>query len=87
MPTYVADRHQPGLTLEQVMAAQQAALEANRRFATEGRPVRYLHSVFVPSEARCLSLFDALNAKLVQELNEVAQIPFTRIVEALMICP
>ncbi len=49
--------------------------------------MRYLHSTFVPEEAHCLCLFEAPNAKAVQEVNEAAQFPFTRIIEALELDP
>jgi hypothetical protein len=37
----------------------------------------------VPGEARCLCLFEATDEAAVAALNERAQLPFTRIVEAL----
>jgi Protein of unknown function (DUF4242) len=49
--------------------------------------VRYIRSTFVPSESRCMCLFEAPNSELVKELNEKAKIPFTRIVEALDLTP
>ena len=87
MPVYVAERHLPGITLERLTAVQMAALEMSRRFTAEGKPVRYLRSVFVPSESHCLSLFEAESAALVRDVNEAAQISFTRIVEALDLTP
>lgn len=87
MPVYVAESYLPGMALEQVAATQKAAMEASQRFTAEGKPVRYLRSVFVPSESHCLSLFEAESAVLVRDVNEAAQIPFTRIVEALDLSP
>ncbi len=87
MPLYLADCNLPGITLEQLAAVQKAALETSLRFTAQGKPVRYIRSTFVPGESRCMCLFEAANAKLVQEVNEVAQIPFTRIVEALDLTP
>lgn len=87
MAIYLAVRDLPAFTLEQLAAAQKAAIETSQRFTAEGKPVRYIRSLFVPSESRCLCLFEASNAKTVQEVNEAAQIPFTRIVEALDLTP
>jgi len=53
----------------------------------EGKPVRYIRTTFVPGEAHCMCLFEAENADHVREVNETAQIPFTRIVEALDLTP
>lgn len=87
MPVYMVDRNLPGIQMEQLAAAQSAAIETSQRFSREGKPVRYIRSVFVPGEAHCMCLFDAPNADLVQEVNEEAQIPFTRITEALDLTP
>ncbi len=87
MPTYVADRDLPGITLDQLGAAQRAAIETSQRFTAEGKPVRYIRSLFVPGEAHCLCLFEAPNAELVEEVNREAQIPFTRITEAMDLTP
>jgi hypothetical protein len=49
--------------------------------------VRYIRTTFVPGEADCMRLFEAANSEIVKEVNEAAQIPFTRIVEALDLTP
>jgi hypothetical protein len=87
MPTYVADRDLPGITLDQLAAAQRAAIETSERFTGEGKPVRYIRSLFVPGEAHCMCLFEAPNAQLVEEVNRAAQIPFTRVSEAMDLTP
>ena len=87
MGTYMVDRNLPGVTLEQLAAAQKAAIETSKQFTAEGKPVRYIRSTFVPGEAHCMCLFEAANASLVREVNETAKIPFTRIVEAADLTP
>jgi hypothetical protein len=76
----MVERHLPGIT----MAGWEALRQAGRRVceaSTVGDvPVRYLRSTFAPGESRCLCLFQAPNADVVQEVNEVAQIPYTRII-------
>lgn len=79
---YMVDRDLPGITLEQLAAAQKAAIETSKRFTTDDRPVRYIRSTYVPGESRCMCLFEASDAAIVEEVNKVAQIPFTRVVEA-----
>ena len=49
--------------------------------------VRYIHSTFVPGEARCMCLFEAPTAQNVRKLNDRAKIPYTRMVEALDLTP
>ncbi len=87
MPTYLVDRDLPGITLEQLAAAQQAAIETSRQFAVAGRPVRYIRSTFVPGESHCMCLFEAANAGVVQEVNDAAQIPYTRVLTVLDLTP
>jgi hypothetical protein len=70
------------VTREQFEAFQRKAIETSERFTAEGKPVRLIRSTWVPSESRAMCLFEAANAKLVQEVNETANTPFTRIVEA-----
>jgi len=83
----MVDRNLPGITLEQLAAAQKAAIETSQRFTAQGKPVRYIRSTFVPGEAHCMCLFEAANASVVKEVNEAAKIPFTRVTEALDLTP
>lgn len=84
---YMVDRDLPGITMEQLAGAQQAAIATSEQFTAAGKPVRYLRSLFVPGEAHCMCLFAAPAAELVKEVNEAAQLPYTRIVEALDLPP
>jgi hypothetical protein len=44
----------------------------------EGKPVRYLHSIFVPEEETCFFLFEAESAEDVEEAARRASIPVDR---------
>lgn len=87
MPVYMVERHLPGVEIDQLAAAQTAAIETSDQFTANGKDVRYIRTTFVPGEAHCMCLFEADNADLVREVNEAAQIPFNRIVEALDLTP
>ena len=87
MNIYIADRNLPGVTLEQLAAAQKAAIETSQRFTEEGKPVRYVRTAWVPSESHVMCRYEAPDAQLVRDVNEVAGIPFTRIVEAMDLTP
>ncbi len=82
MPVYMVERELPGVTMEQLADAQKKAIQTGKELTAEGRQVRYLRSMFVPGESRCMCLFEAASADNVKEANERAQIPFTRIVPA-----
>ena len=87
MAVYMVERDLPGVTMDQLAAAQKAAIETGRQFTDEGKNVRYIRTTFVPGESHCMCLFEADSADHVREVNETANIPFTRIVEALDLTP
>jgi hypothetical protein len=87
MPVYMVDRDLPGITMEQLAAAQRAAIETGRRMTAAGQPVRYIRSTFVPQEAHCMCLFEAADPELVRRLNDEAKIPYTRVIEAADLTP
>ncbi len=82
MPVFMVDRNLPGITKEQLAGAQKAAIETSKQFTAQGKPVRYIRSMFLPEDAHCMCLFEAQNPQHVREVNETANIPFTRIVKA-----
>ena len=87
MSVYIVERELPGVTMDQLAEAQRAAIETVQRFTSEGKNVRYIRTTFVPGDARCMCLFEADNADLVREVNDAAQIPYTRVTEALDLTP
>ncbi|HXG76306.1 MAG TPA: nickel-binding protein [Gaiellaceae bacterium] len=87
MPVYMADRDLPGVTLDALAQAQQAAIETSARFTAEGTNVRYLRSTYVPGEAHVMCLFEADDAAIVEQVNDEAGIPYTRVVEAYDLTP
>ena len=87
MTVYMVERDLKGITMDELGAAQKAAIETSQRFTSEGKPVRYIRSTFVPGDSRCMCLFEASSQELVKDVNETAGIPFTGIVEALDLTP
>jgi muconolactone delta-isomerase len=87
MAVYMVERDLKGITVDELGAAQRAAIETGQQMTAAGKSVRYLRSTFVPGEARCMCLFEAPDPEHVKQLNETAKIPFTRIVEALDLTP
>ena len=87
MAVYLVDSVIPGLTIDQLTTAQQAVIETCKRFTARGEYVRYIRTTYIPGESRCLFLFEAPNADTVEEVNEVAKLPYTRVVEAIDLPP
>ncbi len=84
---FMVERDLPGITSDQLAGAQRAAIEGSQKSTSGGAPVRYIRSTFVPGEARCMCLFEAASQDAVRDVNELAGLPFTRIVEALDLTP
>jgi hypothetical protein len=87
MTVYMAERDLPGITMEQLGAAQKAAIQTGESMTAEGKPVRYIRSTYIPGDSKCRCLFESSDSELVRELNDTAGIPHTRIVEAYDLTP
>ena len=87
MAVYMVERDLPGITMEQLAAAQQSAIRTGEEMSGAGTPVRYIRTTFVPGENRCMCLFEADSPEPVRQLNDRAGIPYTRVVEALDLTP
>jgi DNA-binding CsgD family transcriptional regulator len=75
MPNYLVERYLPG--------HDRAWLEsALARIPRGRREVTYLGSTYLPSDESCLCRFEAETAEDVRDANEVAGVPFARIVVA-----
>jgi hypothetical protein len=80
---FIVERTLPGISLEHLAAAHRAIAESSRRLSSSDDRVRYLRSIFAPGRARCLCVFEATSRDLVKRVNEVAQVPFISIDEAI----
>jgi hypothetical protein len=74
-----------------VSRADSAALDASARNAraaaqeltSEGRPVRYLRSIFVPEDETCFLLYEAAEADDVEEAARRASLQFDHVALAI----
>jgi len=85
MSKFQVERYLPGITPEQLGAAASAAKETTASMTSEGTPVRYLRSTFIPGEDKCYCLFEGPSAEVVKTANDRAQLPYERIVGAMAI--
>lgn len=81
MTTYAVQRNLPGISMEQLAAAQQAAIATSKKFSDEGIQVEYIRSNFYPADSRCTCLFEAPDKQAVEQVNKEASLPFDRIEE------
>ena len=87
MTVYMVERDLKGIAMDDLAAAQKAAISTANDFTEQGKAVRYIRTTFVPEEGNCRCLFEAANADDVRAVNETAGIPYNRIVEALDLTP
>jgi hypothetical protein len=83
MTVYAVERSLPGVTMAALAGAQAAAIGAAAASSARGEPVRYLRSVFLPGDARCVCLFEAASAEAVRRVNDAAGIPYSAVSEAM----
>jgi hypothetical protein len=87
MTIYAVKRSLPGITMEQLGAAQKSAIETSNQLTEEGTEVKYIRSNFFPGDSSCTCLFEAINEEAVKAVNEKAAIPFDEITEVLDLVP
>jgi len=75
MPTYLVERYLPGRDSAWLETAL-ARLRRQRTMAT------HLGSTYVPEDESCFCRFEAQNEDDVRDANEIAGVPFARIVAA-----
>ncbi len=83
MPVFMVERSLKGIPMDALAAAEQRAIDTAAQMSTQGSPIRYLRSSFVPEDGRCMCLFEAADAQRVETLNRQANLPFDRVVSAL----
>ena len=87
MTVYAVERTLTGITMPALAGAQAAAIAAAAKASAAGAEVRYLRSVFMPGDGRCLCLFEAPDAAAVRQVNDAAGLPYTAVTEALDLSP
>jgi Protein of unknown function (DUF4242) len=83
MTTYAVQRNLPGITMQQLAAAQQAVIQASKAASDEGTPVTYIRSNFYPADQHCTCLFEGPSREAVEQVNRCASLPFDRVDEVL----
>jgi len=87
MTTYAVQRHLTGISIDQLSAAQQAAIKASAESSERGTPVTYIRSNFYPADQRCTCLFDGPSKEAVEEVNKAASLPYDSVEEVLDLSP
>ena len=87
MTVYMVERDLKGIAMSDLAAAQKLAIGASHAYTAQGIPMRYIRSTFAPEDGRCMCRFEARSAEDVKRLNDEAELPYSRVVEALDLTP
>lgn len=82
MARYMVERHLPGLTVDELAGAASAAKATAGEMTSEGTPIRYLRSTYLPAEEKCYCLFEGPSTNAVEEAQDRAGLPYERVHEA-----
>ena len=87
MALFVVQRDLPGITPEALLSAGMRAKTCCSEMTSEGQPMRWVRSFFLPGTAQTHCYFEAPSKSAVEEANSRARIPFTQITEVVEMTP
>lgn len=87
MSVFMVERDLKGISMEDLAAAQQAAISTAEAMRGQGTAISYIRSTFAPEDGRCMCLFEATGEQQVRQLNDTAGLPYQRVVAALDLSP
>ena len=87
MHAYLVERYLPGLSEAEVRSKLRRVEAACAEVCAGGTEVRYRGSMLLAREETCFCWFDSDRREMAGKVNELAQMPFARITEAVVIPP
>ena len=87
MSYFVVQRDLPGITPEALTSAGLRAKACCAEMTSEGESVKWIRSFFLPETAQTHCYFEAASKTAIEEVNNRAKIPFTRINEVMEMTP
>lgn len=87
MSVFMVERNLAGISMDDLAAAQKAAIDTAQQMAKGGKKISYIRSTFAPDDGRCMCLFEGESEDQVRNLNDTAGLPYSRVVQALDLTP
>jgi hypothetical protein len=87
MSVFMVERGLKGIALDDLGAAQKAAIGKAEEMRQGGLDIRYIRTTFAPEDGRCMCLFEAQSEAEVKQLNDEAGLPYSRVVPAMDLTP
>jgi hypothetical protein len=85
VPTFMVERYVPGVGPDTFAEAMRRVASAAESLTEQGVPVRYLCSVYVPTDECSFCCFEAGDVAAVREANLRAGVQFWRVVDAMFV--
>jgi hypothetical protein len=82
MPNYVVERYRPSSDRDSLLAVADRLAAGARQASLGGVPVRYVDTIFLPSDETCLHVFEAGSEADVLAVTRQAGIEVDRVVPA-----
>ncbi len=87
MSVFMVERNLKGISMDDLGAAQKAAIATAQKMTADGDKITYVRSTFAPDDGRCMCLFDGESADQVRRLNDTARLPYEKVVAAMDLTP
>lgn len=87
MTVFMVERDLKGIAMEDLAAAQKAAIGKAEEMRGGGSHIHYIRTTFAPEDGRCMCLFEAESDSEVKRLNDEACLPYSRVVPAMDLTP
>jgi hypothetical protein len=81
MPSYIVESYLSRARRGELSSQATRARDAASALASEGQPVAYLRTAFVPEDEVCLHWFIAPSPAAVTEIARLAKLEFDRVIE------
>jgi hypothetical protein len=85
VPAYLVERYWPGVTTGRLCEALERGRRVMEEMSGQGHCIRDVSCTLLPDEEVVFSVYEGPSVVAIQQLNERAGIPFSRIVEAIVV--
>jgi len=83
MPTFLVEAYEPCGHDESHAEIEQRVRTAAAALSRSGAEVRFLRSIYVPTDETCFHLFDGPSIEVVEAVGRRAELTFNRVTEAI----
>jgi len=80
LPSYLVEVFLPRSHADEARATARRARTAAKALSSEGVPIRYVRTTFLPEDETCFHLFEAVSADAVEEVSRRAELGRSRVV-------